>query len=119
MLTKMPNTNSETQYFATFDWDLQILLIKLSGNSIARMIYNDLSELYHTQVLFYFDKEETKAKSLQYYSALKNAIPNDKEVQDLNIMIDWLGLSLYGMLVVLFGGLGIMLGITYDDFRHR
>ncbi len=79
ILNKMPNLNSETQEFAIFDWDLQMVLIKYSGNSIARMVYNDLSELYHSQGVLYFDNEETKTKSLQYYTALKNAIQNNTE----------------------------------------
>ena len=78
-LNNMPDTESTSKEFAKYDWNLQMLLIKLSNNSIAKMIYNDLSDLYQEHCNMYFDSELAKSKSLSYYIDLKQAIKDNKE----------------------------------------
>jgi DNA-binding FadR family transcriptional regulator len=79
MLKDKPKPNTSSDAFAAFDWDLQMLLINLSNNSIAKMLYNDLTELYHKQGSNYFDKIKTRRKSIKYYKELSRAITNKSE----------------------------------------
>lgn len=78
-LNKSPDINVSGKELVTYDWDLQLLLIKHSDNSIAKMIYNDLSKLYHKHCSVYFDNEFAKSMSINYYNSLKQAIIEDAE----------------------------------------
>jgi len=77
-LNNAPDINVDCKEFSVFDWELQLLMIKYSRNSIAQMLYNDLTEIYNKQGAVYFSKKQTKQKSLEYYSRFKNAIVNDE-----------------------------------------
>lgn len=78
-LNNQPNTEATSKEFAVYDWDLQMLIINHSNNSIAKMIYNDLSELYKNHCQVYFDSAVAKSKSLAYYNDLKQAIISDND----------------------------------------
>ncbi len=78
-LNKALDLNTSNNDLAAYDWDLQLLLIKNSENSIANMLYNDLSKLYHKHCLIYFEKEEAKTMSLKYYNSLNQATKSNKE----------------------------------------
>jgi len=73
-LNNAPDINAENSEFAVFDWELQLLLIKYSRNSIAQMLFNDLTEIYYKEAAVYYSNKQTKKKSLDYYIRLKNAI---------------------------------------------
>ena len=73
-LNDSPDVQSSGIEFATFDWELQMLMIKLSKNTIAMMLYNDLTVIYSNEGKAYFQKLETKKRSIQYYETLKQAI---------------------------------------------
>lgn len=84
ILNNIPNINTKSEEFAAFDWDLQMFMIKHSKNSIAKMLYNDLADIYHKESAVYFDNEQTRKKSLAYYLALKDAVlKNKKDIKDL------------------------------------
>ena len=76
-LNKMPNSSSSSEELVAYDWDLQMLLIKGSGNSIAKMLYNDLSDLYHKNCLVYFENQLARSSSFKYYKDLKQALLKD------------------------------------------
>ena len=76
-LNATPNIKMTGAEFAVFDWDLQMLMINNSGNSIAKMLYNDLAEIYNKESSVYFDNEQTKTKSTAYYLKLKKMIENN------------------------------------------
>ena len=79
-----PALDAESKEFAIFDWELQIMLVALSRNSIAKMLYNDLTEIYFSKSEEYFSNEIIKNKSLTYYNSLQNAIESkDGKVEDL------------------------------------
>ena len=78
-LNKSPDINVSGKELVTYDWGLQLLLIKHSDNSIAKMIYNDLSKLYHKHCSVYFDNEFATSMSINYYNSLKQAIIEDVE----------------------------------------
>ena len=81
MLNNTPKLTSHSYDFASYDWDLQMLLIKLSNNAIAQMLYNDLSTIYTQAGAIYFESKETKTRSLHYYESLKMAINTDENVK--------------------------------------
>ncbi len=55
-----------------------MLLLKLGGNAIVKMLFNDLVEIYLNEGSLYFDNDRTKYLSLEYYDKLRNSIVNDK-----------------------------------------
>jgi len=73
-LNNAPDINIESEEFAIFDWELQLLQIKHSKNTIAKMLYNDLTEIYLKECAVYFINKQIKKKSLDYYSRLKDVI---------------------------------------------
>ncbi len=77
-LNNAPSINAESSEFSVYDWDLQVLFIKLSKNSIAKMLYNDLTEIYHKEGAAYFSSTQIKNKSLDYYKKLKDTILHNK-----------------------------------------
>jgi len=79
LLERAPNTQSTSMDFAIFDWDVQMLIIKNSHNSIALMLYNDLTNIYHKESSSYFKDPHTKKKTLQYYNSLKNSILSNSD----------------------------------------
>ncbi len=78
MLDNAPNLNATSEEFAHFDWNLQLLLIKNSNNTIAKMLYNDLADIYFKECSLYFNDQKTKILSHAYYNKLKNSILSDK-----------------------------------------
>jgi len=73
-LKTKPALDAESKEFAVFDWELQIMLVALSRNSIAKMLYNDLTEIYFSKSEEYFSNEIIKNKSLTYYNSLQKSI---------------------------------------------
>lgn len=73
-LKQKPAKNAKAEIFAVFDWEIQDLIVKLSGNLIAKMIYNDLKTAYILQVKKYFLKKENKRSSINYYEKLEKII---------------------------------------------
>ncbi len=73
-LRNMPDINTESLKFAVYDWELQMLLVTYSKNAIAKMIYNDLTEIYSSRGESYFSDVEVKKVSLEYYKNIKKAI---------------------------------------------
>ena len=78
-LNAAPKVSASAAEFAIYDWGLQLLLINNCGNSIAKMLYNDLANLYHRHGSLYFEKAPAKTMSFNYYNALKHAIMHNKE----------------------------------------
>jgi GntR family transcriptional regulator, negative regulator for fad regulon and positive regulator of fabA len=72
-----PNELSEASDFSKYDWELQLLLIRLSDNVIAKMLYNDLSDNYLKQAAVYFATSEGRKMSMRFYNSLKECISND------------------------------------------
>ncbi|RLD43514.1 MAG: fatty acid metabolism transcriptional regulator FadR [Bacteroidetes bacterium] len=79
-LKEAPSVDSESVIFAAFDWEIQMLLVMLSNNSIAKMLYNDLTNIYKKQGSIYFENHSTKEKSLRYYEKLKVNIIENKNI---------------------------------------
>ena len=82
-LEKAPSIDSDSYKFAIFDWEIQMLLVMLSRNSIAKMLYNDLTNIYKKQSSLYFKDSNTKEKSLKYYELLKTSIIDNKDISSI------------------------------------
>lgn len=73
-LKQKPAKNAKAQTFALFDWEIQDLLVKLSENSIAKMIFNDLRASYISISEKYFVSRGNKLASVEYYEQLEKYI---------------------------------------------
>ena len=79
-LEKAPSENSDSIIYSDFDWEIQMLMVNNSGNSIAKMLYNDLTNIYHKQSALYFKDAHTKKKSNKYYDLLKTNLLENKDI---------------------------------------
>lgn len=84
-LKKMPNEKAEAFEMAKYDFDLQVLIIKISGNAIMKMIYNDLQKSYLLHTSRYFEIKSNRSDSVKYYKKLLEAI--DKEIYDIKKIV--------------------------------
>lgn len=64
--------------FTEYDWQLQQLLARHSGNPVHLMILNDFNPIFKTMAALYFSREDGRKTSLAYYKKLKTAIINDQ-----------------------------------------
>jgi len=62
--------------FTEFDWTLQQLLAKHSGNPVHLMILNDFRTIFKTMATVYFSREDARGASLAFYENLNHAIVN-------------------------------------------
>ena len=67
---------SEASAFTAFDWQLQTLMAKMSGNPIYPMLFNDFRTLFQTMGAFYFRHDKARKASMSYYDALYKALRN-------------------------------------------
>lgn len=81
-LSKSPDLNTKSSEFALFDWNLQMTIVKAGNNSVARMLYNDLSPIYLSESIRYFEHELTKKASLLYYKEFKKAIHRNSRIKE-------------------------------------
>jgi GntR family transcriptional regulator, negative regulator for fad regulon and positive regulator of fabA len=77
-LENVPDEETDAGSFSIYDWELQLLLIRLSDNFIAKMLYNDLSENYLKQATVYFTTKKGRIMSKRFYKSLKECIANDR-----------------------------------------
>lgn len=64
---------------ARFDWGLQLLMVRLAGNPVVRMIFNDFTPVYHVLGRHYFSFPEARARSRQYYRELAAVLANSPQ----------------------------------------
>jgi GntR family negative regulator for fad regulon and positive regulator of fabA len=75
-----PNEQCIASDFSVYDWELQLLLIRLSENSIAKMLYNDLTENYLKQAAVYFATTTGRKMSIRFYKSLMECISIDRSM---------------------------------------
>jgi len=63
--------------FVTFDWRLQWLAARYSGNKIFPLMWNDYTDIFHRLGRQYFSYAYSRKSSLQYYRDLKDAIRSE------------------------------------------
>lgn len=77
-LNLFENLGSEATAFADYDWKLQVLFVRHSGNPIYPLILNDFSSIFKIMALRYFSMEEGRESSLNYYLQLLRSIDHGK-----------------------------------------
>ena len=73
-LPSAPDVNGTAECFATFDWRLQELMARNSGNCIYPLILNDFKEMFHRLATNYFQTRTARKSSIQYYRRLADAL---------------------------------------------
>ncbi len=73
-LVKRKTLPPRAEAFTAFDWGLQMLLARHSGNPVYPLILNDFEFVFNTLAQFYFSYEEAREASLRYYGELAQAI---------------------------------------------
>ena len=77
-LNLFENLGNEAPVFADYDWKLQVLFVRHSGNPIYPLILNDFSSIFKVMALLYFSLEEGKDSSRDYYLQLLRSIEQEK-----------------------------------------
>lgn len=70
----LPGAKESPAVFARFDWGLQTLMVRLSGNPVLGMIFNDFGPVYQVLGERYFQNPEARQRSLVYYRDLAAAL---------------------------------------------
>ncbi len=68
------NLDDEVNSFATYDWNLQLLMSEHSCNPIYTLIFNDFKSLFSAMAFQYFSLEKARKTSRKYYIDLIDAI---------------------------------------------
>ncbi|MBW2630822.1 MAG: GntR family transcriptional regulator [Deltaproteobacteria bacterium] len=77
-LNLFSNLGDDAPAFADYDWNLQILFVRHSGNPIYPLILNDFSSIFKVMALRYFSLEEGRESSRDYYLQLLRSIEQEK-----------------------------------------
>ncbi len=64
--------------FSTFDWQLQLLMVRHCGNPVYTLLFNDFTPLYQKMAAFYFTSAAGRQASRRYYGRLREAIRSRK-----------------------------------------
>jgi len=77
-LNLFENLGNEAPAFADYDWKLQLLFVRHSGNPIYPLIFNDFSSIFKVMAYHYFSMKEARKSSRDYYLALLRSIEQGK-----------------------------------------
>lgn len=66
--------DDEPQSFVEFDWRLQVLIARLSGNPVYPLILNDFASIFKTLAPWYFSLRQGRQASRSYYRKLLRAL---------------------------------------------
>jgi GntR family negative regulator for fad regulon and positive regulator of fabA len=73
------NLENTSEAFVEFDWQLQRLAARHSGNKIFSLMLNDYIDMFHRLGQRYFSYEHARTSSLAYYRNLAEAIRSGSE----------------------------------------
>jgi GntR family negative regulator for fad regulon and positive regulator of fabA len=73
-LVHAPHPAYQSETFANYDWDLQILMARNCNNPIYLLILNDFALIFRNMALRYFKMEKARNASQTYYKDLLQAI---------------------------------------------
>ena len=78
------NLENTPDAFVEFDWHLQWLAARHSGNRIFSLMLNDYTDMFHRLGQRYFSSEHARASSLAYYRKLTTAIrSNSRKIKEI------------------------------------
>ena len=78
-LRKANDLENTAEAFVEFDWHLQWLSARHSGNKIFPLMLNDYDDMFHRLGRRYFSYDHARAASLSYYRNLASAIGEKSE----------------------------------------
>jgi GntR family negative regulator for fad regulon and positive regulator of fabA len=73
-LDHKPRLSDNTELYARYDWGLQMLMARYSGNPIYSLILNDFAAVFQNMAARYFKPEKSRNASQIYYQKLSDAI---------------------------------------------
>jgi GntR family negative regulator for fad regulon and positive regulator of fabA len=74
----------KAEAFVRYDWELQLLMARHSGNPIYTLMLNDFASLFEKVALRYFNKPMARKTSRGYYMNLYHALKKGEEgVEDI------------------------------------
>jgi GntR family negative regulator for fad regulon and positive regulator of fabA len=78
-LLRATNLDNTPEAFVEFDWHLQWLAARHSGNRIFALMLNDYANMFHRLGQRYFSRQHARTSSLAYYQKLADAIRSKSE----------------------------------------
>lgn len=75
------NLSHNAETFADYDWRLQHMMVKNSGNMVYSLIFNDFAPVFELLGVRYFGLEQGRRASKRYYSRLLKTIEKGKSVE--------------------------------------
>ena len=78
-LKMYPTIEETAQAYTNYDWELQLLMASQSGNFFFRNILNDFDFIYRNMATDYFEIDEARLSSRNYYKELLFLVANRDE----------------------------------------
>lgn len=78
-LARCRQLEAAPQSFTEFDWTLQQLMARHSGNPVHLIILNDFRTIFKTMATVYFSRKDAREASLSFYKTLNRAIADQPE----------------------------------------
>jgi GntR family negative regulator for fad regulon and positive regulator of fabA len=73
-LSKAANLTEDAGTFSDYDWNLQILMARNSGNPVFSLILNDFAPVFTAMAIQYFTEKTARLSSRNYYQKLSDTI---------------------------------------------
>lgn len=80
-LKEAPEPTASALEYAAFDWHLQSMMARQSGNMIYPLILNDFAPVFKALGGSYFTLEKGRAASAEYYIKLRQAIEAQENIE--------------------------------------
>ena len=78
-LAPAASLNDRSKDFATFDWQLQMAIVRLAANPILNLLYNDFAVVFVPLAAEYFAFPLARQASRRFYAALTEALDRSPE----------------------------------------
>lgn len=66
----LPGLNDDPEVFARYDWNLHLLMVRLTNNPVFKFIFNDFTTIFQTLGEHYFLDQTARQTSLGFYREL-------------------------------------------------
>lgn len=69
-LQTRPDMDEAPGHFARYDWDLHLLMVRLTANPVFKFMFNDFETVFHNLGQDYFSQQRARGASLAFYRDL-------------------------------------------------
>ncbi len=69
-LQALPEPDASAERFARYDWDLHLLMVRLTDNPVFKFMFNDFEAVFHNLGQGYFSQQVARQASLDFYRDL-------------------------------------------------